>query len=216
MDIVTKIGDAFVKGGWAMYLILGASIFALAIIIERIIILYFRSGINKELFVREIQKYVLKGDVQKAVNLCSTYNVPLSRITKAGLLKVRGTDEDIQVALDEAALNEIPRLERRTGYLGMLSNVAVLMGLLGTIIGMIRCFGSVAASSAETRSTELAKGISEAMNCTAFGLLVSIPALIAFSIFNGHTQKLVDDIHEASVRILNLIVANRSKMGTDA
>jgi biopolymer transport protein ExbB/TolQ len=136
----------------------------------------------------------------------------LSRIVKAGLLQVRRTDDVIQSTMDEAALLEVPFLERRTGYLAMLSNVATLMGLLGTVVGLIHSFGAVAKADAATKSTLLAAGISEAMNCTAFGLIVAIPALLAYAVLQSRTQKCVDEINEGSVRIVNLILLNRDKL----
>jgi biopolymer transport protein ExbB/TolQ len=121
-------------------------------------------------------------------------------------------DDDVQAAMDEATLRESPRLERRTGYLAMISNIATLLGLLGTIIGLIHSFGAVANANPADKATILAQGISEAMYCTAFGLAVAIPTLILYSVLQGRTQAMVDDINESSVSVLNLVVANRDKM----
>ena len=140
----------------------------------------------------------------------------LDAIIKAGLLKVRGSDEEVQAAMDQAALRELPRLEKRTAYLGMLGNVSTLLGLLGTILGLIKCFASVAGVGAAEKATLLAEGISEAMNCTAFGIFTAIVALIGFAVFQGKTQSLLDDINESTVRVLNLVVENRDKMKLQA
>jgi biopolymer transport protein ExbB/TolQ len=93
----------------------------------------------------------------------------------------------------------------------MLGNLATLAGLLGTIGGLIKSFAGVAGVDPSQKATLLSKGISEAMNCTFFGLLVAIPALVAFSVLNGRTQSLINDMNETSVSVLNLIVANREK-----
>jgi biopolymer transport protein ExbB/TolQ len=114
--------------------------------------------------------------------------------------------------MDEATLRESPRIERRTGYLAMLGNVATLLGLLGTILGLIHAFGAVANANPADKATILANSISEAMNCTAFGLMTAIPALVAYSVLQGRTQHMLDDINEAAVSVLNLIVANKEKM----
>src|SRR5229473_2592172 len=103
------------------------------------------------------------------------------------------------------------RLEARTGYLAMLGNAAMLAGLLGTVAGLIRCFEAVATVNPADKATILAEGISEAMNCTGFGLFTAIPSLIAFSVLMGRTQHLINDINETSVSVLNLIVSNRDK-----
>ncbi|HWZ90705.1 MAG TPA: MotA/TolQ/ExbB proton channel family protein, partial [Polyangiaceae bacterium] len=141
-------------------------------------------------------------------------NAPLARIVQAGLVKVNRPDEEVQAAMDEAALREMPKISKRTGFLAMFSNLAMLSGLFGTIVGLIKAFGAVGGESVDPsqKARILAEGISEAMNCTAFGLLSAIVALIGFSVLNGKTQGLEDDINEASVQVLNLVVANRQKV----
>jgi biopolymer transport protein ExbB/TolQ len=114
--------------------------------------------------------------------------------------------------MDEAALRELPRLEECTGYLAMFGNVATLVGLLGTIIGLIHSFAGVAGVDPSMKATLLAKGISEAMNCTAFGLICAVPALLFFAILNGWTQSILDDINEVSVQVVNLVVGHRNAM----
>jgi biopolymer transport protein ExbB len=118
--------------------------------------------------------------------------------------------------MDEATLRESPKIEKRTGYLAMLGNVATLLGLLGTIIGLIGAFGAVANADASQKARILADSISEAMNCTAFGLLTAIPALVAYSVLQGRSQHMIDEINESSVSVLNLIVANKDKMKVPA
>ena len=111
--------------------------------------------------------------------------------------------------MDEMALKEKPMIEKRTGYLAMIGNVATLAGLLGTITGLIKSFAGVAGVDPSQKATLLAAGISEAMNCTAFGLLVGIISLLAFSILNGKTQALLDDIDEVTAQVMNLISGSR-------
>lgn len=207
-----SIAHAFQEGGFGMYLIAVSSVFIIAVAVERIHFLYFKATIEKDAFVQAMRKYILAGNVGKALALCSQTPTPLSNIIKSGLVKVNKSDAEVQAAMDEASLREVPRVEKRTPYLAMLANVAMLLGLLGTIVGLINCFAAVATGDPSEKATLLAKGISEVMNCTAFGLGTAILALIAFAVLQGKTQKLSDDINEASVSVLNLIVTNRDKL----
>lgn len=211
-----SVAKAFSDGGIMMYPILVASIFVWGLAIERIVYLYFRASAPAEAFLRDLEQSILKGDLPRAVQKASMGSFPLARVIHAGLLRVRRADSEVQAAMDEAALREIPRIEKRTPYLAMLGNVAMLLGLLGTITGMITSFAAVANADPSTKAAKLASGISEAMNCTAFGLITAIPSLLLYAILQGKTQHLVDTINEGSVRILNFILAHRDKLTKEA
>jgi biopolymer transport protein ExbB/TolQ len=212
-DLFGSMFKAFDAGGIGMYPIALTLIFALAITVERVFVLYFRSSVDKEAFLKGLKKHVYAGDLDKAISYCAGQKrTPLVAVIKAGLINVPKGEEDVQAAMDEATLRESPRIEKRTGYLAMISNVATLLGLLGTIIGLIHSFGAVANANPADKATILSQGISEAMFCTAFGLSVAIPSLILYSVLQGRTQAMMDDINEASVSVLNLIVANKDKM----
>lgn len=201
------------EGGWAMWLILFWLIAAIAVIVERTIFL-FGASINKDVFMSTMQKCILAGEVSNAVKMCSAANAPLARIVQAGLVKVNRPDEEVQAAMDEAALIEMPKINKRTGFLALFANLAMLCGLFGTIIGLIKAFTAVGGEGVDPsqKARILAEGISEAMNCTAFGLLSAVVALMGFAALNGKTQGMEDDINEASVRVLNLVVQNRQKV----
>lgn len=211
------MGEHFKEGGWGMWPILMWLVFTIAIIVERSMYL-LKAGINKDAFLANIQKCIFAGDVGRAIKLCSSANAPLSRIVKAGLMKVNRPDDEVQAAMDEAALRELPKIDHRTSYLALLANLAMLSGLLGTVTGLIAAFGAVGGhgggpSIDPGRKAELlAAGIAEAMNCTAFGLGAAIISLIGFALLNGKTQGLTDDINEATVQVLNLVTQNRSKI----
>jgi biopolymer transport protein ExbB/TolQ len=207
-----SLAHIFQEGGWGMYPIAVCNMFIMAIAAERIYFLFFKASIEKDAFIQAMRKYILAGNVGKALALCSQTPTPLSNIIKSGLVKVNKSDAEVQAAMDEASLREMPRLEKRTAFLATLANVAMLAGLLGTIVGLIGCFRAVAAGDPSEKATMLAKGISESMACTAFGLITAIPGLIFYGILQSKTQKLSDDINEASVSVLNLIVTNRDKL----
>ena len=210
---MAAIWKHFKDGGWGMYPIVLWSIITIGIIIERALYL-FGSSINKDVFLATMQKCILAGDVAKAVKMCSAANAPLARIVQAGLVKVNRPDEEVQAAMDEAALREIPKLAKRTGFLALLANLAMLSGLLGTVSGLIQSFGAVSGESVDPsqKARILAEGISEAMNCTAFGLITAVPALLQFALLNGWTQGRLDDINEVTVQVVNLVVAHRAAM----
>ena len=212
-ELFESVAKAFEQGGWGMYPIAATLVFALAIMFDRVWILYFKANIDKETFLRGLKKHIYSGDLDKAISFtASQKKTPLTSVIKAGLINVPKGEADVQAAMDEATLRESPKIERRTGYLAMLGNVATLLGLLGTIVGLIGAFSAVAGANPADKATMLANSISEAMNCTAFGLLTAIPALVAYSVLQGRTQHMVDEINETAVSVLNLIVANKDKM----
>jgi len=211
-SLIDELGARWKAGDWGMYPIALCLVFIIAIIIERGIVLYGTASINKEGFLRGLKKHIYAGDLDKAINYVAGQKpTPLTNVVKAGLMNVPKGEDEVQAALDEASLRETPRLEARTGYLSMLGNAAMLSGLLGTVSGLIRCFEAVANVNPADKATILAAGISEAMNCTGFGLIAAIPALVAFSVLMGRTQSIINDLNETSVSVLNLVVANREK-----
>src|SRR5689334_11952245 len=192
--MLTAISTAFHKGGWGMWPILFTSVMIIAIIVERAVYL-FRASVDKDKLLALLKSQVMSGNVQGAIKVCSGNPTPMTRIVQAGLMKFNRSDAEVQAAMDEAALRELPRVNARTPYLGMLANFAVMAGLLGTISGMIRAFGSVGDADSSQRATRLAASISEALNCTAFGIASSLVGLLGFSLLMGKTQSITDDIN---------------------
>jgi len=116
---------------------------------------------------------------------------------------------EIQNAIDELALRELPRIQRRTHYLSLFANIATLLGLLGTIFGLQEAFGALAAADPSQKATVLARGIAIAMNTTALGLLIAVPCMVLFSILGAKANSLIEEIDESSVRLLNFLYAQR-------
>lgn len=204
-----SIAEAFKEGGWGMYPILILTIFIIAITVDRALYLA-KSKIDVDKLMSLLKSQIVAGNIRGAINTCEATPAPLTRIIAAGLRRAGGTEHEIQQAMDEEALRELPKLEKRTGYLSMLGNLATLAGLLGTITGLIKSFASVAGVDPSMKATMLSRGISEAMNCTAFGLGAGIVGLAAFAVLNGRTQNILDGINQGTVESLNLVVAGRS------
>lgn len=200
-----------------MYAILAVGLVAMAIVVERAYMLFFRMTLNKEHFFKNLTSYLFKGDFKGMLLVCDQNPAPLSKVVKSCLLRLvnNGSDSEIQAALDEGALMETPVIEKRIGYLAVLANVSTLFGLLGTVTGLILAFKGVADADPATKAVKLTKGISEAMNTTAFGLVVAIPVLLCYSMIQTKAQQIIDDINEISIRTFNFILANRERFGVE-
>jgi len=203
--------------GWGfMWALLVAAIFAVAIAIERAYYIMVRSNINAPKFMAEVRKLVKAGDYKQALSLCqSARNKALAQVVMAGLRKVSESEtiefRAIQNSVDEGTLEVIPKLQERTGFLSVLANVATLMGLMGTIYGLIAAFNAVSAPGidATEKSRMLAAGISVAMNTTLVGLAIAIPAILVYTFLHNKTVKIIDEIDEHTVKLINLITGNQ-------
>lgn len=205
------IAEAFRDGGVWMYAILGVSIFGIGIMIERLIFLFFKYNINAQAFMAQIQKLVMADNVDRAIKLCNAApSAALPKVIKAGLTRANKGEIEIQNAVEEATLEVIPNIQKRTSSLQAIANIATLLGLLGTIIGMIGAFDALAAAKPDERQKVLSKGIALAMNTTAFGLIVAIPCLISHTFLSTVTRKIIDEIDQYSVKLENLL-ASRGK-----
>jgi len=214
--MIRELMDLYNDGGWAMHFILAVSALGVAITLERVKVLLSASNIKKDELLNHINSYILQGNLEKAMAVTSQVRSPLTNIVRSGLVAFanRGSSEEVQTAMDAVALREVPRLEKRIGLLATLSNIATLLGLLGTVSGLIMAFNAVANVAPAEKATMLSNGISTAMLTTAFGLVVAIPLLGAFGYLNSLAQGIIDDIHESSVATLNFVLANRDKIKT--
>lgn len=204
--------------GWMfMWILLGVAGFMIAIAIERTHYIYVVSSINAHRFMTQIRKLVAAKEYQKAIALCRKLKdkalpqIVLSGLLKASKMKIPNF-RAIQNAVDEGTLEVIPKLQARTNYLAMIGNIATLMGLMGTIYGLILAFRSVSAPGidAAEKSRLLAHGISVAMNTTLFGLAVAIPSILMYTILHNKTTRIVDEIDEHTVKLINLMTEEES------
>jgi len=209
MDDIAK---AFQEGGPFMYGILGVSGFALAIMLERGYYLYLRCRVNAKSLLATLTRHVRSNKVSEARKLCVKSKSPVSVILESALWHFEQglSNEEIQNAVDETALRELPKIQRRTHYLALMGNVSTLIGLLGTITGLMASFGALGTADPSQKATLLALGISQAMNTTAYGLIVAIPCMIAFSVLSAQANTIIEEIDESSVRLLNFLFIQRT------
>jgi len=203
-----EILRAFEVGGPFMFVILAFAVFTLTFIVERGLFLYRKVTPVPAGFRKKVVELLGRGDFKAAEQFATQSGSSVGHIVATGI-RIRaslGGEEVIQARMDEQLNHEIHRIDRRTGFLAMLGNVATLVGLLGTITGMIHSFAAVASANPMDRATLLSKGISEAMNCTAFGLIVAVPALVCFAIYQNKTDKMVNEITDVTTEIYHDLV----------
>ncbi|MGK5087535.1 MotA/TolQ/ExbB proton channel family protein [Bdellovibrionota bacterium FG-2] len=196
-------------GGWMIPIAIALAI-SVAFSIERFVRLYFQYNVDGASFMFEIQKYVLASDLDGAIRLCNgAGKAALPRVIKAGLQRASRDETQIQNAIDAASLEIIPKLERRLPFLALIANIATLLGLLGTISGLIKAFAAIALADPAQRQAILSNGISEAMNATAFGLLTAIFTMISHSILTSKANNLLEELDEFGVKLLDLLSARK-------
>jgi biopolymer transport protein ExbB/TolQ len=205
------IAHFFREGGFWMYPIVAASAFALAVSAERAYYYYVRSRVNAKAMLTQVTRLVRNGEAEKARLLCSKMKNPLAMIVESALWHYiqQETDQEIQNAVDEIALRELPKIQRRTHYLSLFANLSTLLGLLGTIFGLQAEFASLATADPSQKATMLAQGIAIALNCTAFGITIAVFCMIMYSVLGSKANTIIEEIDESSVRLLNFLFAQR-------
>lgn len=206
MEVYAAIVRFFQGGGEFMYPIAIVGALGFAIAIERYIYLTIVSLRNRSLW-DELTPVLAQGDFKRAVTLTSKSNAAIGTILNYGLARIQSARrrDDIEKAMEESLMDVVPRLEKRTHYLGTFANMATLLGLLGTVIGLISAFGAVATVNPAEKANLLSASISVAMNCTAFGLMVAVPLVLIHAVLQTKTTELVDSLEMASVKFLNTI-----------
>jgi biopolymer transport protein ExbB len=214
MDIFYDTVRFFQSGGIFMYPIVLVLALGVAIAIERYIYLTLVRARNRHAWKR-VLPLLEGGNHENAREFALRSNAAMSRILGYGLNRARSSDsgEDVQMAMEEGLLEIVPRLEKRTHYLATFANIATLLGLLGTIMGLIEAFTAVSGADPADKANLLSASISVAMNTTAFGLMVAIPLLLIHAVMQTKTVELVDSLEMATVRMTNLITGRTSSEG---
>lgn len=208
----SAIVEFFSKGGAFMYPIALVFVLGVAIASERYLYLTLSRARNRRLW-QQLVPLLQQGNIRQAAELCHRSRAAIAAIANYGLARLAAARrrDDVDKAMDESLMEVKPRLVKRTHYLTTLANIATLLGLLGTIIGLIDAFTAVAAAHPADRSDLLSASISVAMNTTAFGLIVAVPLLVLHAVIQSKTTELVDSLHMASVKFLSTVAERRGK-----
>jgi biopolymer transport protein ExbB len=206
MELFHSAVRFFQEGGFFMYPISVVVVFGAAISVERWLFLSAARTSNRKAF-SEILPLLQKGDYKAVIGLASSSPAPVARIVAAGVARLAHTQrrDDIEYAMEEGVMEALPRLEKRTQYLSTLANVAMLLGLLGTISGLISAFAAVANVNPAEKAAMLSASIAEAMNATAFGLSAAIPMLLIHTLLQTKTTEIVDSLEMVGVKCLNIL-----------
>jgi biopolymer transport protein ExbB len=214
MEIYSSIVGFFQNGGLFMYPIILVLAAGLAIAIERYMHLSATQTGSNALW-KEVTPLIKAGKFSEALEITKKSKVAIGTILTYGLnrTKTARRRDDIEKAMEESLMEVIPQLEKRTHYLATFANIATLLGLLGTIIGLIRAFTAVSGANPAEKADLLSASISVAMNTTAFGLIAAIPLLLMHAVLQTKTTEIVDSLEMASVKFLNTVTERRGAEG---
>jgi biopolymer transport protein ExbB/TolQ len=208
MQLYKFILDGFLtSGSWVMWLIMFMLWAGVGLVIERVWYLFFNCGMGSGTFMSGISKYLKTGEYEKAVKYASSQKTPIAKGVVA-ILQNRGRgSKAVQKAVDEVFLTEAPKITRNLPMIPVFANLATLLGLMGTIYGLMLCFDAVANVPVAQRAQALASGISMAMSSTLWGLIVAIPLLICHSVVATKSDGVLQELDEKSTKLINLIEA---------
>ena len=206
MDFFNSIVHFFQAGGRFLFPILAVAVVGLAITVERFLYIRRAKAENRKLW-SELIPLVNAGDLAGAEALATSSDSPIGRIFGHGIARSRHTSkrEEVEMSMEESLMEVTPLLERRTHYLATLAYASTLLGLLGTVVGLINGFAAVSNVNPAEKADLLSAAVSEAMNCTAFGIGVAVPLLLLHAYLSSQTNDLVDNLEMAALKFLNAL-----------
>ncbi len=205
MNVLSQFSSFFTGGGPFMFVILGAGVAILALALERAWVIGRASAWNSAKLGRDVTQRVNRGDSRGAISIATKVDSPAGRVARAILECPDRSEEGLMNAADAEASLVLPPLSRRLPHLNLLGNTATLLGLLGTIFGLTTAFAAVGAADPSQRSAFLAAGISQALNTTAFGLIVAVPALLVHGVLSARVERMMDSVDEITVRLVRAL-----------
>jgi biopolymer transport protein ExbB/TolQ len=209
----SSAATSFKEGGIFMYFMLAVAVFVISIAIERFIVIGRASGLNGRKLMDDVVRAVKKGDMASARNISRMSGAPAAQVAEAMLLSPDTDPTRLQSVADDAATLALSPLSRRLPHLNVLANVATLLGLLGTISGLITAFSAVGAADPAQRSAFMAAGISTALNATAFGLIIAIPTLLLQGFLVGMVDGVAEQVDEMSIRLTQALTLRAANLG---
>jgi biopolymer transport protein ExbB len=217
MEFYNFVVNFFKEGGFFLYPLAVIFVVGVAIAIERTLYLTVETTNNRRIWA-QVVPHINSGNFKQVVTITSKSKTAIAMVLNYGIARLQSARrrDDIEKAMDESMLEIIPRMEKRTHYLSALANIGMLTGLLGTVIGLISAFASIAKLNPADRASALADSISLAMNNTASGLLVAITLLLSHMFLEAKTTKLIDSLEIAAVKFMNSVVERRQDDADDS
>jgi biopolymer transport protein ExbB len=204
-----KVWTFLQEGAPFSFINVAIMMFVIAIIADRFVHILSKYRVNSEEFMAQIRKLVQAGNIDRAIKLCEAEPLPLLQVVRAGLTQVNRGEDAVIAQMEERMSEVIPALEKRIGSLWSLANIATLIGLLGTISGLIKSFAAVAYADPAQKSSLLARGISEAMYNTALGLGIAVTCMIFHLFLHGWSKKIKQDMERSTMKLENLLTLKR-------
>jgi len=202
----SAIAEFFHEGGWTMYITATFGVVGWVIAVERGKKLYVELKYNSQLFMSRVKELMLQDRVEDAIQFCNTESKALlPNVVKSGLERVGCDEKVVRQSMESTYLEATPHITDKISYLGLIANAGLLFGLLGTVLGLIRQFSALASDSVADKQMMMAKGIAEAMNNTALGLMVALPMLVFHGVYAARATKLMEELERGSSQFLDWI-----------
>ncbi len=202
----------FNEGGVFMYVILVISLFSLAMIIRKVFLLWIRYRLAEDEITKAILKQIEANNYARAIQYCNGKNHPLTAVIKAGLIRANKSEKEIRRAIEVAAADEIPRFKRGVNFLPHMANISTMVGLLGTIRGLILAFSGMSGGDAVKRQEALSSGIALAFRATFFALSVAAFLVFMFVVLSTKQNKMVEKMEHVITSVVDLVVTKNQRM----
>lgn len=214
--MLSEIFKMAAEGDVPIILMFGLAIFSGVVMFERFKALFFTYNVDGHKFAAQVKSLILNDQIEQAISLCAgSEKAALPKVVKQILERADRDDDGIRNAMEIASMEVVPQVTKNLGHLAMIANVATLIGLAGTITGLIKSFQAISFADPSQKSVLLAQGISIAMNATAMGLFIAIPTMIVYSVLNARQNKILEELEENSSKIVDLLVSRHYRLFND-